>query len=305
MPDVDEEAEQVQQDFNELQVVDNEIMANEGIAIAVREAVEAVVNGQRNEVPAYDGVGNVKHWMLFYDMATQGKNENTKLSILIRSMRGIAYNWFCSTKMQDDAAGVHATSDEWKQRLSNFFGKTPSMALDELEGRRQRESEDALAYVRDILRLCAEVDPGMADATKIRHLMRGLLPRFRHDMMLMDPVDPSSFQKKLTKLMSNGKTEEDDTQKALFSALLTELQQKKQEAALLAAQPSSKSSASDDLLKQLIDRIDSLEKKMDTTRRNVTCFNCGKQGHLSRVCPEPRRQQPTAAKQSGNAGPRT
>jgi len=38
------------------------------------------------------------------------------------------------------------------------------------------------------------------------------------------------------------------------------------------------------------------EKRRETDLSNVTCYGCGKKGHLMRRCPEPSEQEPQVAK---------
>ena len=91
-------------------------------------------------------------------------------------MTGDAYRWHAGESLADETANRNTTCADWQVRLKKFYGKTRSLALDELEGRRMQEGEAPLNFVRDVLRLCTEVDPGMDDDTRLRHLQRSLPP---------------------------------------------------------------------------------------------------------------------------------
>src|SRR5690606_34561583 len=43
-----------------------------------------------------------------------------------------------------------------------------------LNNRVQRQNETCFAYVQEILRLCRQVDPAMAEPTKVKHILRGI-----------------------------------------------------------------------------------------------------------------------------------
>lgn len=280
---------------------------------------EGLARENQGMCPPFDGSGNVTHWLLSYALATDGKDEPTKLRMLIKSMKGQAYTWFCSTKMADMSAGVNATSAMWTERLKAFYGKTPGQSLDELEGRKQRENEDAVAYVRDMLRLCGEVEPGMAEATKLRHLQRGLLPRFSRDMLLMDPSDTATFQTKLVKLMSSAPAA--DMSNPAFFASLVASAMKEKEAPVLAAQAVAPLDAIVETMKSLqlsqqtlTQELKSLKQKQNQPQsgyrkarvNNGNCYNCNEPGHIAKFCPVPKMaRDPPAGQQAGNDGHRS
>ena len=286
-------------------------MANHNDVVAVlREAFEGVAVSPRKEVPAYNGTGNIKHWLVTYRLATENKSEAAKLTILFQAMTGVAHTWFCSTRLADEASGANVTSDQWIARLTEFFGKTQDTALDELEGRRQKESEKPVEYVRDVLRLCAEVDPSMTDATKLRHLHRGLLHKYAKDMLLMDPKDPAMFQAKLVKLDSASPSQGEPSDKALFSSLLAHLIERKTEAPALAAAAVASNTADESqtaMFKRMIELQEALLKRFENRKPRtgpIVCFNCKEEGHISRTCPHPRVQPAPVGQQAGNAGAR-
>lgn len=208
---VSEEPLQVVQPLVETNNLDQEDMESINsqdqllIVEALREALESASLGKR-ELLKFDGSGNVDFWLLTFRKRTEGVSENKKLQLFMHAMAGPAYNWFCGQMLGDESLGITTSADEWMCRLKTFFGKTTASALDELEARVQKEGEEPLCYIRDVLRLCIEVDPTMEDQAKVRHLQRGLLPRYSKDMILMDPKDPTQFQEKLLKLVAASRT---------------------------------------------------------------------------------------------------
>ena len=268
-----------------------------GLIAALKEVVAQTA--PKRDVPSFNGSTNVKHWILIFKAATATRTEEQKISIMMQSMQGAAQSWFCATKLADDAANKTATIAEWEERLIQFFGKTQEGALDELESRRQREGEDAISYVREVLRLCADVDPAMTDATKLRHLKRGLLPRYSHDMLLMDPRDPASFQEKLVRVMAatTSKQEEPDITRALLSSLVAMAEQKSAPAMAAQAAPAADLASITAALQQLTTVLTSQAglPPQPQAPRQIICFNCRQPGHMNNYCPEPRRQNPPRA----------
>lgn len=179
-------------------------MAAQDVVAALRDALEGLSTGASLRVPPFDGTGNVRHWQLRFRLAMENKSEDVKLARFIGAMGGQASEWFCARLLADEATGAVAAIDDWQQRLAETFRMSQDMVLDELDGRRQGQDEAAINYIRDVIRLCGEVDPRMTSANKLRHLHKGLLPLYAKDMMLMDPTDIFTFQAKLLKLEARG-----------------------------------------------------------------------------------------------------
>ena len=177
---------------------------------ALRDALEAMAI-QRRDIVKFNGTGNVNFFAISFRKATAGLPEVEKMKLFLQAMTGAANSWFCGQLLVDESNGVVTSIDGWMDRLKKFFGRSAEAVMDELEARHQKEGEEPMAYVRDVLRLCGEVDPGMTEGVKLRHLQRGLLPQFAKDMILMDPKDTSQFQDKLVKLVTSNQWEKNSS----------------------------------------------------------------------------------------------
>ena len=265
----------------------------ETIQAALAGAVRSVVN----EVPKFDGQGNADYWLFSFRKSTDGRTEAEKQKLFRQAMTGDAYTWHAGESLADETANRNPTCADWQVRLKKFYGKTRSLALDELEGRRMQEGESPLNFAQDVLRLCTEVDPGMDGDTRLRHLHRSLLPRFQKDMLLMDPKDTAAFTEKLVKLSAAGagrRPAEDLSTRTLVSALVATLvDQRRQDATAMATACTADMDVAEalDRLNQRLDEVELGRRRTPVNRQNVTCYNCDRKGHFQYECRTPVRQQ--------------
>lgn len=272
-------------------------MANEDgqneILQSLVNAFQAAAIQPKKESPRFSGKENPLYFLLTFRLATENLTEAQKQAVFRQAMQGSAYTWYCGQRLSDDMTGIDANMEDWENRLRSAFGKTEGATLDELESRRQAEGEAPNDYVRDVIRLCSEVDPSMSEARKVRHLQRGLLPKYQRDMLIMDPKDASEFQAKLLKLATTAPPSATDTpDRALLSSLLAHLVQKDSSVApvLATTATTATASGSDDILTQVLKRLEAMESHLRPRRgnkKNVTCFACNQKGHYRNECPRP------------------
>lgn len=210
------------------------------------------------------------------------------MQIFRQAMKGDAFAWFSNESLADESADRNVSCAEWQRRLKAFYGKSHESVLDELENRRQREDEAAIDFIREMQRLCTQADPSMSDKARLRHLQRGLLPKFRKDMVLMNPDSTAAFGNCLLKLESTHRDEDDS--RALLSSLLADASKPTAQPVLLAAG----SSGDDDLKRMMADLLKQM-KEMTAGRarrplKDLTCFNCNEKGHVRAKCPKPQRE---------------
>lgn len=289
-----------------------EVMAD-NMMQAFMDAFEAVAIRPKKETPRFTGKENPNYFILSFRLATEGLEDAQRHAVFRQSMQGAAYSWYCGMRLSDETTGIEASIEDWEARLKAAFGKTQGATLDELEGRKQTESEAPADYVRDILRLCSEVDPSMSEAMRVRHLQRGLLTKYQREMMLMDPADTTAFQAKLVKLASSAPpaAASDSSDRALLSTLVAHLVSKETTTApvlAVTAAPAAKTTKVEDVLAQLVEKLASMESRINERRNNQRrtpnpnsgCFACGEKGHIARNCPVK-----PAEKASENSGARS
>lgn len=83
----------------------------------------------------------------------------------------LAETWF-----NNNVAGIDTWS-EFKTRFLRAFGRPAVrklLAEQSLRTRAQKTGETFTSYIEDVLDLCRRVDPSMAEADKIKHVMKGI-----------------------------------------------------------------------------------------------------------------------------------
>lgn len=250
---------------------------------AMKSAFENMSVAPKTEIPKYNGRDNPMYFLLSFRLATENMTEAKKLAVFRQAMQGNAYVWFCGKKLADDLNDDYVTCEDWEQRLQAAFGKTEDSAQDELEARQQTETESVSEYVQDVLRLCSEVDPAMSEKKRLRYLQKGLLERYRHDMLVMDPRDTGSFQEKLFKLTTNSKSAQpfEVSDRALLNSLVAHMVQKKDTPVLAAAATAAPAPKSmEEIMSKILEQLAELKRP----RKPVQCWTCGQTGHPSRLC---------------------
>lgn len=259
---------------------------NPDIAQALVQAFDHLQVRPKQEPQKYTGKENPEYFLHSFRLATRNLPEADKKAVFRLSMTGPAYTWLCVQGLADEKRGIEASMADWEERLKSAFGRNETASLDELEGRRLGPNESAADYVRDVIRLCSEVDPSMSQAFIIRHLHRGVGERYSRDMLVMDPQTTLEFQSKLNKLMTVAPSSA-STDRALISSLLAQLVKQPPAPALVA---SAAAPPEADQTKQLLQRLEAIEKRLRQPRRDfskVVCFNCNKVGHVKRQCKAP------------------
>ena len=259
---------------------------------AIKSAFDSI--GPKVDIPKYNGRENPMYFILSFQLATERLPESQKMNLFRAALTGAAHIWFCGRKLKDDMDGEEVTCAQWEQRLQANFAKTEDAAQDELEARHQTESESIADYVRDVLRLCNEVDPTMSEKKRLRHLQKGLLEKYQHDMLVMDPKDTASFQEKLFKLSTHRPSsarEAPTSDRALLSSLIASLaaQRPAQESPALAA-ASAAAPTTDAALAEILKALRGLKGQSRGPRRRQfdgRCFRCNKPGHVVRDCKQP------------------
>ena len=109
-------------------------------------------------------------------------DDNLKLNYFGSYLKGQAQVWYrIYAQTNPDANWVTLMIDFRREFLYNVHAgefKT------KLRYRRQRENEPIINYLRDILYLCLQVDPNMAENVKREHFEQGLLPKYLYDIKM-------------------------------------------------------------------------------------------------------------------------
>lgn len=251
--------------------------------------LESLTVEPKKEIPKFDGKGNINYWLLAFNSATEA-NPDKRVKLLLQALIGPAGEWFCSQKLADGDTQV--TYEQWVERLKSYFGRSRQSFRQALAARKQRENETPDEYVRDVLRLCNEADPSMHEDLKLSYLQKGLLPKYEEKMFVMDPETTSEFREKLDRIVTRSQEEKvSESDKTLLHTLVTALVDKKAE----PATPSSIEAKLDRLIELMTHN--QRQSGQSRPRGNLTCFKCGKPGHLQRFC------RSAAAKTSVEAGP--
>lgn len=116
---------------------------------------------------------DVDDWLTMYERVSRHNNwgPTIMLANIVLYLKGTALTWF-------DTNEHDLTSwDICKERLKRVFGNPLGRQLaakQELSTRAQTAKEPYLAYIQDVLSLCAKVDSTMSESDKIGHILKGI-----------------------------------------------------------------------------------------------------------------------------------
>lgn len=143
----------------------------------------------------------VSDYLTKFDRAARanGWDERRKAIVLPCYLEGAALKWYENLE--------RTTADQtptWEQIQVGMKSAFQTIAFDEqveyrLRMRMQAEGESVDSYVQDVLSLCAQVDATMPEASKVRHILRGLSPSLIEKVMVMDNSSVAKLQDNIRK----------------------------------------------------------------------------------------------------------
>lgn len=170
---------------------------------------------------------DVEDWLESYERvsATNKWDNPLKLSNVIFYLTGVAKLWF--TNHEADLL----TWPSFKTSIANVFGRPGVRKLraeQRLRCRSQQSGETFTSYIEDVIDLCRRADPTMAEADKVRHIMKGISDDAFHMLLSKNPGTVSqvtelcqSFDElRRQRLLTRRRHMSDETRRAL-SPLLT------------------------------------------------------------------------------------
>ena len=231
---------QISESVQEIQVSATDSPGSITMSTLTIQEVTAMLSGvvANKNIPKFDK-SDVDAWLYAFETATKKDNDGSKIDKLVISLTGDDLSWF---KSQAEATGAPSTFAEWKAKFIDKYTDKPAVAIEKLRNRRQLESETPEKYCRDITNLCKKVNATMSTQEVLYFLRNGLLEKYKHSMVLMQPADAKEFQEKLETLVANCQTSEKPSETALLTeALLTIIKQNnaKPEATFVAADSST------------------------------------------------------------------
>lgn len=130
---------------------------------------------RQRDPPNFDGTddNDVEEWLSQYERVSAHNrwDDRMKLNDVEFHLDHLAKKWFHNN------AATMATWAEFKNRIVEVFGRPAVrklLAEQRLRTRAQRPGETFTSYIEDVVDLCNRVDSAMAEAEKIKHLMKGI-----------------------------------------------------------------------------------------------------------------------------------
>jgi hypothetical protein len=252
---------------------------------AVQVPAPAAAQAQLNKnvkLTAYHGerdAANLDAWVFqmeeYFNSMSTPVSEAEKIRFAGINLKGQAALWWLDV---GKSAQRPATWNAFVAALQHMF--TPlnraKIARDQLANARQGDREPVARYTAFMRRLILSI-PTMAEDEKLDRYIRGLSPAIREKVFEQEPTTFEQAAQLAAKyeLLLKGKG------RGVFSTTRREY---------YSASDGNRSHAPME-----IDAMESSKKGHDDKpptkngeRRPVICFNCGKEGHMIRDCPEPK-----------------
>lgn len=270
---------------------------------------------------------NAFNWIQRYEAICPGNGWNTEerqIRHLPSYLDGIALNWWFSS-------GFDPQRDDWddvKSSFLNYFDKSRSNPLSlelQLQNRKMRKNESLASYYHDVVSMCNRVDPHMADAKKVKELIKGLPGVYAQMVFLFQPDNPAQLWEKLqTVEQSLTLANQCENQNGYCVSQVVPDKvptQSKTLEELMVAVVNEISQMRDDLRRvterNLYPKPNAVPQRFPPTRNadaRPMCWSCGRAGHISRFCRSKQsqseaieavvnqqRQNPLENRQPGNA----
>lgn len=116
---------------------------------------------------------DAEDWLSSYERVSIHNNWDDVMKL---SSVGFYLNLLAETWFNNNAAGIDTWS-EFKTRFLGAFGRPAVRKLraeQRLRTRAQKTGETFTSYIEDVLDLCKRIEPSMAEADKIKHVMKGI-----------------------------------------------------------------------------------------------------------------------------------
>lgn len=181
------------------------IQSSEDLGLPERDDPTMVDRGPVITPPKFTGGfgSNVEEYLGQFERVSRanGWNEAKQLVILPCYLEGAALKWYENLEQK---LGNGLT---WQLVKDNMREAFQVVAWDEqleyrLRLRVQGEDEPVENYVQDITNLCSKVDNNMAEKTKIKHVLRGLLPSLLEKVMMMDNETLDGLMRNIRKVQT-------------------------------------------------------------------------------------------------------
>jgi hypothetical protein len=134
-------------------------------------------------------------------------------------LEGPAKLFFTQMIDEDREKGETSDLETWIERLRTRFEKTWEASLAEVEERKMTGKDTAAKYVDDVVDKAKSLDPPLHEPQLLKILRENLLPKFRKDMLLMNPKTTEDFKINLSKLMMDAAKSEGDKIDQLTAAI--------------------------------------------------------------------------------------
>ena len=160
------------------------------------------------KIDPFKGTSDIKTWFQAFEATTAGRDDPDKLRLLTSALKEDALTWFglgLSKDSEPDADGETpqaANYATWKARLIKHYSEPTHLLLDKLANRKMIMGETIEKYTLDVLNLCNKINKAMADAEKIHHVRKGLLPLYKEKSIMLDVPLIDDFVNKLKHIES-------------------------------------------------------------------------------------------------------
>jgi hypothetical protein len=155
----------------------------------LRKAI--VDNLIKNPKTFQGGKEDVKQWLeeIEQQFDTAQIPDNNKLDLIPYSLRGEARRWYKNNKSTFTSWNIF--EKELKEAfLSPFYGE---LAFKKLESYTQGVNQSVRSFFNEVLKLCAETDTTMSEATKLRHLLNKVKPSIQLEIRKKKPTTIKQF----------------------------------------------------------------------------------------------------------------
>ena len=254
-----------------------------------------VSQGHSNvRVKEYDGKSNWISYINQFDRVTRMNAWDNKLDILWIHLTGDALTF---AEELPDASTL--TFEELCKHLAQRFGadRLSNVYKAELLNRRRKVNETLPQLGQDIRQLVnhayAKFNRDAKDEIAMEKFLDTLKPDLRRHIYQQNPTNLDAAIEIGLKYEAWGLVEE--TKHGNVTSVRVAKQEKESEAPQVIEQETEQIR----LLKELQQKVSDLQVKKDS-RRDMTCYHCGKRGHVIRDCYAKKREEGEQRRNGGN-----
>ena len=229
----------------------------------------------------YHGTTDVADWLDSFSIISNANSwaDPVKARKLPCFLQGSALKWYLNF-MKSRLVAVDPTWDELKAALSTAFSSVNSALGDfnRMIARTQKLNESAMIYVYDKLSLLNKVANNMNEATKVAHLLNGLLPGMFEKIWIHQPDTVAELIEHI-KLIDESHVLANTRHQITTSMLVAQTPIPKVEDLCLLVNQSN------------LDDRRQRRQEIERGQRKIVCYYCQKEGHIKAKCFKRAREQ--------------